>query len=368
MPHAAVPASGCTVVIAPDSLKGSLDALPAAEALAAGWRRVRPDDEVLLLPQADGGEGTMAALAAGDPASAYRDAGTVTGPDGRGTPGRWLQLGDGSAVVELAQMSGLPLMRRPAPLTANCIGLGQVIAAALADGASRVLVGLGGSASTDGGAGILTGLGARLLDADGGELGPGGAELRRLARVDTSAMRRPEPLEVLTDVESPLLGDRGAAAVFGPQKGAGADDIQVLEQGLRRLAEVVGTEGDRPGMGAAGGAGYALAAVLGGRIVPGAAHVAAASGLVEAVARAQVLITGEGRFDHTSLSGKVVGHALGLPTRAHRIVVAGAVAIEVPGVTTHALGELAGSAANSFADPARWLSEAAARAAAAYQP
>lgn len=353
-----------TVVIAPDSLKGSLDALPAAEALAAGWRRVRPDDELVLLPQADGGEGTMAALAAGDPDAAYRDAGTVTGPDGRGTPGRWLRLADGSAVLELAQMSGLPLMRQPDPRGANCIGLGQVMAAALAEGAGRMMVGLGGSASTDGGAGILTGLGARLLDADGTELAPGGAALRELARLDTSAMRRPDEVVVLTDVESPLLGELGAAAVFGPQKGADAEDISVLEQGLRRLAEVVGIDSEQPGMGAAGGAGYALAAVLGGRIEPGAPFVAAASGLTEAVAGADVLITGEGKFDQTSLAGKVVGHALALPGAPNKIVVAGAVATEVPGVDSFALAELAGSPAASFADPARWLAEAGARAAA----
>ncbi|TDO92882.1 glycerate kinase [Enemella evansiae] len=355
--------SAVTVVIAPDSLKGSLDALPAAEALAAGWHRARPDDDLLLLPQADGGEGTMAALAAGDERSAYRDAGTVTGPDGRGTPGRWLRLGNQDAVLELAQMSGLPLMRRPDPLGANCIGLGQVMAAALADGAQRILVGLGGSASTDGGAGILTGLGARLLDADGNDLPPGGAALRNLARLDTSAMRRPDEVVVLTDVESPLLGAQGAAAVFGPQKGADADDISVLEQGLRRLAEVVGIDSDRPGMGAAGGAGYALAAVLGGRIEPGAPYIASASGLTEAVAGADVLITGEGKFDQTSLSGKVVGHALSLPGAPMKVVVAGAVATEVPGVDTFALADLAGSPAASFADPARWLTEAGARAA-----
>ncbi|NNG19328.1 glycerate kinase [Naumannella sp. ID2617S] len=356
-----------TVVIAPDSLKGSLDALPAAQAIASGWRRVRPDDRLLLLPQADGGEGTMDALAAGDPDADFRHVGEVTGPDGRRTPGRWLRLGEGTAVLELAQMSGLPLMDRKRPLTANCIGLGEVIAAALDAGAERVVVGLGGSASTDGGAGLLVGLGARLLDAHGNELPPGGAALCELARLDTSRMRVPSESITLTDVESPLLGDFGAPATFGPQKGATEADIAILEAGLARLAEVVGVDPSAPGMGAAGGAGYALAAVLGARIEPGAPHIAEASGLVASVAEADVLITGEGKFDHTSLRGKVVGHALGLAGAPARFVVAGAVATDVPGVTALALTELAGSAKASFADPARWLTEAGARAAEAYQ-
>ncbi|MBU1588354.1 MAG: glycerate kinase, partial [Actinobacteria bacterium] len=153
-----------TVVIAPDSFKGSLSAREVAEAIAAGWRAVRPDDELVLVPQADGGEGTLDAVEASVPGAVRCSAGSVTGPDGRPTPGEWLQLPDGTAVVELAQPSGLPLMRELDALGATTRGLGQVIRAALEAGATSLVIGLGGSASTDAAAGALAELGLVLLD------------------------------------------------------------------------------------------------------------------------------------------------------------------------------------------------------------
>ena len=174
------------VVIAPDSFKGSLPASGVAAAIAAGWRSVRPDDDLQLFPQADGGEGTLDAIADAVPGAKRRDAGLVTGPDLRPTPGEWLELPDGTAVVELAQMSGLPLMRELDAMEATTRGLGEVIAAALDAGATRLIVGLGGSASTDGGAGALVALGLGLADEFGDRIPDGGGHLRAIATVDSA--------------------------------------------------------------------------------------------------------------------------------------------------------------------------------------
>ncbi|WP_432557477.1 glycerate kinase [Granulicoccus sp. GXG6511] len=377
-----------SVVIAPDSFKGTIDATAAAEAIAAGWRRVRPDDDVSLLPQADGGEGTLAALAGSDPHADWQDTGPVTGPDGRPVAGRWVRLGDGRAAAELAVVSGLPLLQSPDPLGASTRGLGEVLRAIAADDAAsrqrqdrrpdaeprlrsserrEILVGLGGSASTDGGAGLLTALGARFLDASGHSLPPGGGQLFRLARVDLSALVRPGPITVLSDVTAPLLGPTGAARVFGPQKGASAADIDILDRGLARLADLIGVDPQQPGLGAAGGTAYALVAVLGAHLVPGAPFVARTTGLVAAAARADVLITGEGRLDATSQAGKTVGHALELSGPHHRIVIAGAVETAPADCRAYSLTQLAGSADRAVAQPARWLREAGAAAAADFE-
>lgn len=352
------------VVIAPDSFKGSISAADAAEAIARGWASSRPGDELILLPQADGGEGTLDALEAANPGGVRRSAGLVTGPDGRPVPGEWLELPDGTAAVELAQMSGLPLMCRLDPLGATSRGLGEVIAAALdalarrsgsaaqssdtfaphpgAD-ARRLVVALGGSASTDAGLPALEAIGARVPP-------PGGVIL-------------------LTDVDAPLLGPRGAAAVFGPQKGADPDDIARLEARLDEAARLLGFDPETPGAGAAGGVGYGLAAWAsragsGARIEAGSRYVAELTGLPAAVASAEVVLTGEGRFDEQSLTGKVVGNALGLCREAGAVpgVIAGLVAHD-PGCWSVALADLAGSADAALAEPARWL-EAAGREAA----
>lgn len=359
----------CHVVIAPDSFKGSLPANAAAAALAIGWRRVRPGDVVRAYPQADGGEGTLEALASTDPQARWQEAGQVTGPDGRPVRGRWLRLGDGVAAAELAAVAGLPLMRRPDALGAGTHGLGEVVRAAAGAriaGGSPLFVGLGGSASTDGGAGLLTALGARLLDRVGRPLPAGGGALRCLARLDLAGLIRPQGMVVLLDVTAPLLGPFGAAAVFGPQKGAEPTAVAALEEGLRRWADVIGVDPQQPGMGAAGGTAYALVAVLGARVEPGAPWVARATGLTEAARTANVLISGEGRFDATSAQGKTVGHALRLPGPTRRIVIAGSVEATSGDVETWSLTDLAGSPEAALADPAHWLTEAGARAAAAH--
>jgi len=366
------------VVIAPDSFKGSLAADRVAAALATGWLSARPGDEVVRLPVADGGEGTLDVFAAAVPGARRRSV-KVTGPDGdpdvRLVDAQWLALPAGTAVVELARGSGLPLLgARRDPLGAHTVGLGQLLAAAVADPATRqIIVTLGGSASTDGGTGALAALGARFLDGAGAPLPPGGGELARLAAVDVDRLRPPPPGGVvcLTDVDAPLCGPSGAAAVFGPQKGADSDDIGRLDDGLRRLAALLGGQPDASGAGAAGGTGYGLAAAWGARLVPGALTVAEHAGLPAALADADLVITGEGRFDATSLSGKVVGGVLRLAaTRGDEgdrpvpvLLVAGQLGAPAPpGVEQAlALATLAGGVEAAVAEPAHWLAVAGAR-------
>ena len=350
---------GRRVVIAPDSFKGTMTASDAAEALAQGWLAVRPHDEVLRLPLADGGEGTLEAAAARRDDATWQTV-EVSGPDSGRVVAHWLELGDGTAVVELAQSSGLPQMATLDPLGAHTRGLGEVIAAALGTGPRRLVIGLGGSASTDGGTGCLAALGARFVDRGGRQLPRGGRALVDLRRVDLGGLLPPPPDGVvcLTDVTAPLLGPDGAAAVFGPQKGATPADVERLERGLARLHEVLGGSPDEPGAGAAGGTGYGLRTVWGATFTHGASFVAEIAGFPDAVRGADLVITGEGRFDRTSLSGKVVGNLIEFVAAASPVaVVAGQVAAPPPpGVTSLvSLTELAGSAGAAQHEPQRWL-------------
>lgn len=353
-----------TVVIAPDSFKGSLPAREVAEAIAEGWRSVRPDDEIVLVPQADGGEGTLDAVEASVPGARRRSAGSVTGPDGRPTPGEWLQLPDGTAVVELAQPSGLPLMRELDALGATTRGLGQVIRAALDAGATSLVIGLGGSASTDAAAGALSELGLLLLDEQGELVPDGGRGLADIVDVRRDGLV-PAPaggVTLLTDVTAPLLGPTGAAAVFGPQKGANPAEVEVLDAALSHFADLVGGDRSAPGTGAAGGAGFGFAAVWGAAIVPGADRLAELSGLAAAVSRADVLISGEGRFDDQSLTGKVVGRVLALGEGIRTGVIAGQVTAGAD-VWSASLVDLSGSVDAAMAETATWLRAAGALAA-----
>lgn len=353
------------VVIAPDSFKGTLDAAAAAEALAEGWARARPDDTVVTVPLADGGEGTLEALSAGLPSP--RTA-VVTGPGGEPVEAAWLLRPDGTAVVELARAAGLPQLDTPDPLGATTFGVGELLGIAAADPATtRILLGLGGSATTDGGSGALAALGARFFDADGVDLPRGGAALSRLATIDLSGMIDAPSggLECLVDVTNPLVGERGAAAVFGPQKGATPADVAVLDEALAHFADVLARSAphpmDRgtPGAGAAGGTAFGLLSCWQGRMVPGSRAVAEAAGLAAALADADVAITGEGRFDDQSVHGKVVGNLLEMAAAAGATVAvaAGAVATtpQPPAVATVSLTTLAGSPEAAMAEPARWL-------------
>jgi glycerate 2-kinase len=360
------------IVIAPDSFKGSIGAADAAQALAGGWHAVRPGDDVVLVPLADGGEGTLDVLAAAVAGARWHHD-LVSGPDGRPVNCPWLELPGAIAVVELARASGLPLLATPDPLGANTSGLGEVIGRALDRGAHEIVITLGGSASTDGGTGALTALGARFLDAAGRALPPGGGALRDLAAADMSGLRRPPAggVTCLADVAAPLLGPTGAAAVFGPQKGADPAQVARLDQGLARLAGLLGGDPAAAGAGAAGGTGYGFAAAWGARIRPGALELSQIAGLGQALRAADLVITGEGRYDRTSTSGKVAGAvfaaavAAGVPVA----IVAGQFADDPPPVTAAiSLSELAGGPVAALAAPARWLRVAGQRLAGSADP
>jgi glycerate kinase len=362
------------IVVAPDSFKGSIGAAAAAAALADGWRGARPDDEVDCLPLADGGEGTLDVLAAAVPGARWHAA-TVSGPARQHVASCWLELPGRTAVIELARASGLPLLASPDPLGAHTAGTGELIGRALDAGTTRIIIALGGSASTDGGAGALSALGARFLDAAGNPLAAGGGALARLASADLSGLRPPPPggVTCLTDVAAPLLGPFGAAAVFGPQKGAGPRQVAALEAGLARLARLLGGEPAAPGAGAAGGTGYGFSAAWGAAIVPGAAELGRIAGLDATLPGASLVITGEGRYDRTSTAGKVAGAVLaaaamaGVPAAlvagsiADGTVAAGPIAAGRPAGRWQravSLTDLAGSAAAARQDPAHWLGQA----------
>ncbi|TFV51872.1 glycerate kinase [Blastococcus sp. TF02A_35] len=363
------------IVIAPDSFKGTLTAEAAADAVAAGLRRVVPDADLVLRPVADGGEGTVAAaLRAGHAARRVR----VSGPDGRPVEATFALDGT-TAVVELASAAGPGLLDRPAPTTATTRGVGELLLAALDAGARRVVLGLGGSATTDGGAGMLQALGARLLDAAGYEVGPGGAGLADLARVDLSGLDprlRDTRVVVATDVDNPLTGPSGAAVVFGPQKGASPEDVALLDAALARYASVlVHTTGAwverRPGAGAAGGTAAGAMAVLGAELVSGAALVCDLVGLDAALAGADLVVTGEGALDEQTLRGKAPAEVAarartaGVPCvvlaaevrlAAERLPAAGIAA-------AHALTEVQPDVARCRSEPAPVLADLAARVA-----
>ncbi|MFI1015162.1 glycerate kinase [Streptomyces sp. NPDC020965] len=294
------------VLVAADKFKGSLTAVQVAERVTAGLRRVVPDLEVLALPVADGGEGTVAAAVA---AGFARRAVRVTGPLGEPVTATY-GLRDRTAVVEMAEASGLQLLPDGvfAPLTATTHGSGELLRAALDAGARTIILGVGGSATTDGGAGMLTALGARFLDASGAPVTRGGAGLRALATADLSGLDarfRDVELILASDVGNPLTGPEGAAAVYGPQKGATAEQVAELDAALTHYATVVGPAraGER-GAGAAGGVGYGALAALGARVRPGIEVVLDVLGFDSALSGATLVITGEGSLDDQTLHGK----------------------------------------------------------------
>lgn len=363
------------IVIPPDAFAGTVDAARAADALARGWASVRPTDEVLSAPMADGGAGTLDVIARTVPGATFHEVPGCTGPDGRPVIGRWLALPDGSAVVDLAQVVGLARMTAPDPLRASTRGLGEVIASALDAGATSLTISLGGSAATDGGAGALAALGLHLLDETGEPLADGGGALCRLTFADMTDLRRGPTggVTLLTDLANPLLGPLGAARSHSPLKGASPHEVAQLEEGLSRFAGVLGGWPDAPGAGAAGGAAYGFMVAWKARIVPGPAYVAQLLGLTGLLADADVLLTGQRSFDATGAAGSAAGEALGLASvDAHRphlrtAVVAGAISaahlLDDRGTWHCELDAIAGSREAAEADPERWLFDAAARAA-----
>ncbi|WKE68780.1 glycerate kinase [Streptomyces sp. WP-1] len=318
------------VLIAADKFKGSLTAVQVAERVTAGLRRVVPDLVVEALPVADGGDGTVAAAVA---AGFERREVRVAGPLGE-TVTAAFALRDGTAVVEMAEASGLH--RLPAgvfaPLTASTYGSGELLRAALDAGARTIVFGVGGSATTDGGAGMLAALGARFLGADGEPVPPGGGGLADVARADLSGL---DPrlssvsLVLASDVDNPLTGPKGAPAVYGPQKGASPDDIRALDAALGRYVRVleaaVGAKAVEyaaaPGAGAAGGIGYG-ALLLGARFRPGIEIMLDVLGFAPALDRASLVITGEGSLDEQTLHGKAPAGVAAAARAAGREVVA----------------------------------------------
>jgi glycerate 2-kinase len=349
------------IVIAPDSFKGSLSAAEVCAAVEAGARRAVPDAEVVRVPMADGGEGTLDCFVAARGGDLVEVA--ATDPVGRPVKAAYALSGDGrSAVVELAAASGLPLVEDvpPDPLGAGTSGTGELIADAVRRGARDVLVCIGGSASTDGGTGLLRALGVRFLDEAGADLPPGGAPLARLAAIDDSGVAdavRAARFRVACDVTNPLVGPEGAAAVFGPQKGADPAQVRELDAALTRFADVLaGRFGvrvhDLPGAGAAGGTCGGLVGVLGAEPSGGARLVAAAVGLHDALDGADLVITGEGRVDGQSAGGKVVSAVAALAKDRAIPAVALAGGVTGPLDELHGLGL---SAAFSIADGPRTL-------------
>jgi len=301
------------IVLAPQEFKGSLTAIAAAAAMATGAGRALTDAALDRVPVADGGPGTVAAVVA----AAGGETRTVPcrDPLGRRVEASFgLIDGGGTAVIEMAAAAGLTLLQPDErdPLRAGTEGVGDLIRAALDTGATRLIVGLGGSATNDGGAGMARALGARLLDHAGRNLPPGGAALADLDRIDVSDMdRRLRNAEVVgaTDVQNPLCGPNGASAVYGPQKGATPAQVDRLDAALRRYAEVVARDLgvdvlNAPGAGAAGGLGAGLIAFLHAALRSGFDLVAEATGLEQRIASADLVITGEGRLDAQSLFGK----------------------------------------------------------------
>lgn len=316
------------VLVAPDKFKGTLLAADVAAHVTTGLTAGHPGLKVVQLPVADGGEGTLAAaLAAGFSLVPV----VASGPTGEPVDTAYARQGD-EAVVELAEVSGLGQLPadRLEPLTASSRGTGELVASALDAGCRRIVLAIGGSACTDGGAGLVSALGARITDATGGPVPDGGAALAAAVRLDLTRLHpavASAEVVVACDVDNPLLGPRGAAAVYGPQKGAGDDQVAALEAGLTRWAELVAgvTGSDRsgePGAGAAGGVGFAALAILGARLRPGFQLVTELTGFAAALEGALLVVTGEGSLDLQTLHGKApagvaaAARAAGIPVIA----------------------------------------------------
>jgi glycerate kinase len=369
------------IVVAPQSLKGSLDAQSVGFAIAAGIHRVWPDADIRVVPVADGGEGTVRALVAATGGTVLHA--VVTGPLGEPVTAEYGMLGGNqsqTAVIEMAAASGLPLVPtdKRDPRLATTRGTGELMRAALDAGAQRLLIGIGGSATNDGGAGMAQALGARLLDAQGSELPAGGAALAHLARIDSTGLDprlRDVAIQVASDVTNPLCGPEGASAVYGPQKGATPAMVAELDTALAHYGEALRRDlgadvMNVPGAGAAGGLGAGLLAFAHAQLVPGAQLVLKTLDFAHLVRGAALVFTAEGQLDSQTAYGKAVG---AVATAARK---AGARVVALAGSVTAddaALAELRIDAAlsivsgpmsleESMAHTAQLLADAAARA------
>jgi glycerate kinase len=338
------------VLVCPDAFRGTMTAPQAAGSFARGWRRARPSDELDLAPMADGGEGTLDALCREGRIERHRVAGPLGDPVDAGLG----FLPGGASVVESAQAAGIALLapERRDPLRATTRGVGELIRVAMDEGARSILVCLGGSATNDGGAGLASALGARFSGTGGRVVPDGGAALRDLARIDLSGLDprlRSTAIIGLTDVDDPLCGPTGASVTYGPQKGATPDDVVLLDRALAHLAATSERDlgvrlADEPGAGAAGGLGFGLMAFCGAHLRRGVEAVADAVDLEAKVARADLVVTGEGAVDATSLRGKVVGHVVALARLATTrvVVVGGRAEIDLEGIEVRTLVDAVG--------------------------
>lgn len=330
-----------TIVIAPDAFKGTATTHDAAAYLAEGIAEALPDAELVLVPMADGGEGTASCFD-GTPVTL-----PTTDAAGRLTEATYM-FNDGDvaeAYIDVAAASGLPAVAdHPVPLTGDTYGTGVLIADAVTRGAQRIILGLGGTATVDGGTGILVALGATPQDKAGHPLRPGGGSLTELAGFDTAQLNIPAATVewvLLTDVTNPATGPDGAAAVFGPQKGATPEDITLLDAALAQLCDICEVDPTTPGFGAAGGLPIGitwLSTLMHGNhshihVLPGARMVAESVGLPELIHSADLVVTGEGRFDKQSTRGKVVGTVLDMAVAADVpvVVVAGSFQEKIAG-------------------------------------
>jgi glycerate kinase len=376
--HSRVPERAAPrVLIAPQSFKGSADAVAVAAAIAKGVRSAWPDAEIIEMPLADGGEGTVRALVRATGGQLH--SATVHDPLLRPIEAEWGVLGDRTtAVVEMAAANGLPLLREDErdPRITSTRGTGELILAAAMSGAHRIVIGIGGSATNDGGAGMARAFGYRFFDQGGAELPEGGAALARLARIDGQTDPRliRASIDVACDVRNPLLGPEGASAIFGPQKGATPEMVRELDAALTRYADVVERHVGRPirdvpGAGAAGGLGAGLLAFLDARLVSGALLVLDAVGFEHSLGGASLVITGEGRIDGQSIYGKLT-HAVTVAARHRGVPVVAIAGMTGEGVQAmrdagiESIETIAASAEDSAAamrDPLPRIERAAAR-------
>jgi glycerate kinase len=354
------------LLLAPDSFKGSLSAPQVCAAMQRGAARVFPDDDCISIPLADGGEGTLDAILGG--ANGTRQTARVCDPLGNEIEASWGVLPARRAVIEMAQASGLTLVpetERDA-LRASSFGTGQLIKAALDFGCEEILIGIGGSATTDGGSGALSALGAKFLDARGAVLPPGGAALNELHAIDLSGLDArigSTPITILSDVTNPLYGESGAAFIYAPQKGASSAEVKILDSGLQNLArvaaQVTSVAGSTPGAGAAGGMGFGLMAFCNAHLKPGIEVVLEIAGFDEKLINADLVLTGEGALDAQTLAGKTIAGVCAAAKKRGVPVIAFGGKVSLTGEELDALGLLS---AFPLADAPLSLSECIARA------
>ncbi|MES1935079.1 glycerate kinase [Salinisphaera hydrothermalis] len=358
-----------TVVIAPDSFKGSLSAIDVAKALAEGLAAHDNPPRTEIAPMADGGEGLLDAVAT--TCKGHWHTTTLVGIHGRSLEAPWYAMADGPAVLESATVLGLPLIEAmddaPPLAERSSYALGTLIADALDSGATDLAIGLGGSACNDAGLGMLAALGAVPYDDAGQVIAPSMNGLLSLARIDLSGLDSRLAnvrLRALCDVDNPLLGEAGASRIYGPQKGLTDADIAEVEAAFEHLAETTGARDttEWPGSGAAGGLGFALA-LIGARLESGAEAVLRMTGLAERMANARCVITGEGRSDRQTLSGKLPLAVAKAARPTPTLLVCGDIADDARDelatyfARTYTLVERAGSVEAAIAEPARWLFE-----------